>query len=56
MTIAEFVSIDESLKIAAELADASVSGSFWCDRLEYIVPDQAFRFHQQATFFLGAHR
>lgn len=56
MTVAEFVTIDEGLKIASDLADTSLSGSFWCDRLEYIVPDQAFRFQQRGTFLLGAHR
>lgn len=39
MTVAEFVTIDESLKTAAELADTPLGGSFWCDRLDYIVPD-----------------
>jgi hypothetical protein len=53
MTVAEFVTIDESFRIAAELADTLLGGSFWCDRLEYIVPDQAFRFHQQGSFLLG---
>lgn len=56
MTVAEFVTIDESLKIASDLANTPLSGSFRCDRLEYIVPDQAFRFHQRGTFLLGAHR
>jgi hypothetical protein len=56
MTVAEFVTLDESLRIAAELGETPLSGSFWCDRLEYIVPDQAFRFQQQGTFLLGAHR
>jgi hypothetical protein len=56
MTVAEFVTIGESLRIATGLADKPLSGSFWCDRLEYIVPDQAFRFHRRDTFLLGAHR
>jgi hypothetical protein len=56
MTVAEFVTIDESLKIASDLANTSLTGSFWCDRLDHIVPDQAFRFHRRGTFFLGAHR
>jgi hypothetical protein len=52
MTVAEFVTIDESLQIVADLADTPLSGSFWCDCLKYIVPDRAFRFHQRGTFFL----
>ena len=43
MTVAEFVTIDESLKIARNLANTPLSGSCWCDRLGYIVPDQTFR-------------
>jgi hypothetical protein len=30
-----------------------VSGSFGCDRVEHMVPDQAFRFHRRGTFLLG---
>jgi hypothetical protein len=54
MTVAEFVTIDESLKIATDLVNRPLGGSFWCDRLEYVVPDQAFRFHQRGSFLLGA--
>jgi hypothetical protein len=56
MTVAEFVTIDESLAIVADLAKTPLSGSFWCDRLEHMVPDQAFRFYQRGTFLLGGHR
>ena len=56
MTVAEFVTVDESLAIVADVAKTRLSGSFWCDRLEHMVPDQAFRFHQRGTFLLGAHR
>ena len=56
MTVAEFVTVDESLAIVADVANTPLSGSFWCDRLEHMVPDQAFRFHQRGTFLLGAHR
>jgi hypothetical protein len=55
MTIAESVTIEESLKIAADLANAALRGSFWCDRLEFMVPDLTFRFQQCGTFSLGAH-
>jgi hypothetical protein len=55
MTIAEFVTIEDSLRICADLADTAPRGSFWCDRLEYIVPDATFRFHRCEVFLLG-HR
>jgi hypothetical protein len=56
MTIAEFVTIEESLKIGEDLGATASGVSFWCDRLEYVVPDPAFRFQQCGTFLLGARR
>ena len=54
MTIAEFISIEDSVKLCAELQDSAPSGSFLCDRLEFIVPDEDFHFQRRGTFFLGA--
>ncbi len=53
MTIAEFISIDESLQLSARLQDTAPAGSFVCDRLEYMVPDANFRFQTRLTFPLG---
>ncbi len=54
MTIAEFISIEESLKIHAQLQGTTIlSGSFLCDRLAYIVPDEDFHFQRRDTFLLG---
>ena len=53
MTIAEFISIAESLRLCARLQDTAPSGSFLCDRLAYMVPDQNFRFSKRLTFVLG---
>jgi len=53
MTIAEFVSIEEGLRICAELQDSAPSGSFRCDRLELMIPDEQFCFQRQETFYLG---
>jgi hypothetical protein len=53
MTIAEFVTIEDSLRICAGLIDRAPRGSFWCDRLEHVVPDATFRFQRRGTFFLG---
>jgi hypothetical protein len=55
MTIAEFVTIEESAKIVADLTNTELRGAFWCDRLEYVVPDESLRFRRCITFFLGAH-
>ena len=53
MTIAEFISIEDGLKLCGELQATAPSGSFLCDRLEFIVPDQDFHFQRVRTFFLG---
>jgi hypothetical protein len=56
MTIAEFLTIEDSLRICADLVGAAPRGSFWCDRLEHVVPDDTFRFQRRVTFLLGASR
>ena len=53
MTIAEFLTIEDSLRICADLMDTAPPGSFWCDRLEHVVPDATFRFQRRGTFVLG---
>jgi 2'-5' RNA ligase len=54
MTVAEFISIDESLRLCAALQDNAPKGSFLCDRMEYIVPDDSFVFHSVRTFHFAA--
>ena len=49
MTIAEFISIQESLKLCDQLQDTAPKGSFLCDRLEFIVPDDNMRWHREIT-------
>ena len=56
MTIAEFLTIEDSLRICADLMDRAPRGSFWCDRLEHVVPDATFRFQRRGTFLLGTSR
>jgi hypothetical protein len=56
MTIAEFLTIEDSLRIHAELIEKAPRGSFWCDRLEHVVPDATFRFRRRGTFVLGTSR
>ncbi len=52
MTIAELLSIEESMKVCAELLDSAPTASFLCDRLELIVPNENFQFQRCGTFFL----
>src|SRR6266545_879718 len=44
MTIAEFISVERTLALMAELADVVPSGVFVCTRVSYAVPDARFRF------------
>jgi hypothetical protein len=53
MTLAEFISIEDSLRLCAQLQDSAPSGSFLCDRLEFIIPDDNFQFQRNGAFFLG---
>ena len=46
MTIAEFVSIDESWRIVEEIKAIAPRGSFLCERLEFIVPDIHMQFQR----------
>jgi 2'-5' RNA ligase len=53
MTIAEFVTIEESWRIMEEIKGIAPRGSFVCDRLEFIVPDINMHFQRVKSFFLG---
>jgi hypothetical protein len=54
MTIAEFVTIEESWRTLEEIKDTAPSGSFLCDKLEFIVPDINMQFQRVKTYALGA--
>jgi len=56
MTIAEFISIEDGLKLCAQLGGFAPRGSFVCDRLEFIVPDNNFHFQKKLTFFFNDPR
>ena len=51
ITIAEFISVDDGLKLCAQLQESAPRGSFMCDRLEFIVPDDEFHFQKKHTFY-----
>ena len=54
MTIAEFISIEDGLKLCAQLQGIAPRGSFVCDRFEFIIPDNEFHFQRKLTFYFGA--
>lgn len=53
MTIAEFLSKEDSLTVCAKLQKAVKGGTFLCDRLQFMVPDDNFRFEASGSFYLG---
>lgn len=53
MTIAEFVTLEDSWRICDEVQELVSPGSFLCDELEFIVPDINMRFHRVKTYSLG---
>ncbi|MDY7011157.1 MAG: 2'-5' RNA ligase family protein [Planctomycetota bacterium] len=53
MTIAEFVTIEESWQIVEEIKGIAPRGSFVCDRLQFIVPDINMHFQRVKSYRLG---
>ena len=53
MTIAEFVSIEESAGIRAAVEQEVGGGAFVCQQLDFIVPDEGFCFRKVMRFRLG---
>lgn len=47
MTIAEFISLEDSEKLCAELKDGIPNQTFTCERLSYAVPDESFHFSER---------
>jgi len=44
MTVAEFISLEETHELLTKLGSTVPSGSFFCDRVVYAVPDASFHF------------
>jgi 2'-5' RNA ligase len=55
MTIAEFVTVETTKQLVRDLQDERAStGSFVCDHLTYVVPDEQFRFTEWRSLNLGS--
>jgi 2'-5' RNA ligase len=55
MTIAEFVSAESTEQLVRDLeGERAPVGSFFCDHLSYVVPDEEFRFIERRGLKLGA--
>jgi 2'-5' RNA ligase len=53
LTIAEFISLEQSNALVAELRTSTPNTTFLCDELTLMVPDTAFRFAPQLSLSLG---
>ncbi len=53
LTIAEFISLDDSRELVASLTDVIEGGTFLCGLVVYAVPDEGFHFTPVETFALG---
>ena len=53
MTIAEFLPSGDRLTLCDKLQKIVKGGTFLCDRLQFMVPDNSFRFKISGTFYLG---
>ncbi|HUX04859.1 MAG TPA: 2'-5' RNA ligase family protein [Acidimicrobiales bacterium] len=54
MTVAEFISIEETHDLLARLRDTVAGGSFVCDHVVYAVPDASFHFEPVFEIPLGS--
>ncbi len=55
MTIAEFVTMEESGVLLGHLAGERLEGRFWCTEVAYAVPDAAFHFTERLSWPLGPY-
>lgn len=53
MTIAEFITVDQTNMLMEQLGDSVPQGSFICDGVSYAVPDERFRFTERVKFKLA---
>jgi len=53
MTIAEFLSWDQTEQLAAELASQGLAGEFTCSFVSLAIPDETFHFTERRRLFLG---
>ena len=53
MTIAEFLTVEQSNRLAGRLSGTVPEGTWICDAVSYAVPDADFRFRRRLELLLG---
>lgn len=53
MTIAEFITMEQTNKLLKELNGKVKEGTFVCNEIEYAIPNSDFYFERKAVFSLG---
>lgn len=53
MTLAEFITVEQSVAILGELSAERLEGRFWCSEVVYAVPDASFHFSERVAWPLG---
>ncbi len=56
LTIAEFVTLDEGDRLVDALAATAPRGTFRCDQVTLVTPDEAFHFRPARSFSIGTTR
>ncbi len=54
MTIAEMISAEQTIEIMSALQGDAPQGSFLCQKVSHVVPDDRFRFAERTRLTLGA--
>jgi len=54
MTVAEFITIEQSAELLNELAGVIPPGTFECNEVVLAAPDADFHFHESGRFSIGA--
>ena len=54
MTIAEFITEEQTNELMVELRDVAPTGQFVCDHVSLAVPDEGFRFEERRKLWLAS--
>ena len=56
MTIAEFITMEQSTLLVSQLAKQELQGEYWCSEVSYAVPNADFRFTERCSWRMATPR